>query len=62
MAHMDRVKEHMGQAATAHRKTHEDALRAAAIARAEQDAGVTPDVPQAGLQGPPEGFWEGGDE
>jgi hypothetical protein len=62
MAHMDKVKEHLALAAKAHRQTHEDALRAAAIARAEQDAGTTPSVPQTGLQGPDGGFWEGGDE
>lgn len=62
MAHMDKVREHLDAAAKAHRKTHEDALREAAIARAEQDAGASLVMPQTGLQGPEQGFWEVGDE
>lgn len=62
MAHMDKVRQHLTEAAHHHRKSHEEALREAAVARAEQDAGQGPTTSQTGLQGPEEGFWQIGGE
>ena len=62
MAHLDKVKEHLGVAAAHHRKSHQEALREAAVARAEQEAHNPPTAPQTGLQAPDEGFWVIGGE
>lgn len=62
MAHLDKVKADLATAAAHHRKSHEEALREAAVARAEHDAANPPPVPQTGLQAPEEGFWTVGGE
>ena len=62
VADMEAVKRAHARNASAHRKAHEDALRLAAIKRAEEDASPPPSVPQMGLQGDEEGFWEVGEE
>lgn len=62
MAHMDKVRQHLAEAAAHHRRSHEEALREAAVARAEVDAGYRPATPQTGLQAPEEGFWTVGAE
>lgn len=41
MPHMRKVHEHLGQVGEAHRQSHEEALRAAAVARAEAEAAMT---------------------
>jgi hypothetical protein len=56
------VRKHLDAQARAHHQAHEEALRKAAIARAEADAHQDPNVPQVGLQGGDEGFWEVGAE
>ena len=60
--HMDRVREHLEEAAGHHRRNHQEALRAAAVVRAHQEAQEAPEAPQTGLQGPEEGFWSIGAE
>lgn len=62
MAHLDTVKQHLEVAAAHHRKSHQEALREAAVARAERDAQNPPAAPQTGLQAPDEGFWVIGGE
>ena len=59
MSTLPQVREHLKRQAEAHRHSHQEALRLAAIARADAEAAALPDVPQPGLQSPPEGFWEG---
>jgi hypothetical protein len=59
---MRKVREHLKRAADKHRQTHEEALRAAAVALARKDATGTLGVPPPGLQGPEEGYWAVGEE
>lgn len=59
---MEAVKRAHTRNAAAHRKAHQDALLAAAVKKAQEDAQVPPGVPQMGLQGDDEGFWEVGEE
>jgi hypothetical protein len=59
---MHQVREHLDHQARAHRKTRDEALREAAVAKAEADASQPPAAPPGGMQGGEEGFWEVGDE
>lgn len=58
MSTLHKVREHLEESHRAHRQTHEDALRAAAVARAEQDAARAVNVPTVGLQADEGDFWE----
>jgi hypothetical protein len=59
---MHKVRQHLDAQAVAHHRAHSQALLAAAVARAKADASQDPRVPQVGLQGADESFWEVGDE
>ena len=59
---MEAVRRAHTRNAAAHRKAHQDALLAAAVKKAQEDAQVPPSVPQMGLQGDDDGFWEVGEE
>jgi len=56
MSHMENVRRHLRQAAEVRRQNHQDALLAAAVARAQEEAATPPSVPQTGLQPAPGAF------
>jgi hypothetical protein len=62
MATVHRVREHLDATAGHVRKSHQEALREAAVALAQQDADRVPPAPQTGLTGVEDGFWQVGEE
>jgi hypothetical protein len=62
MADMRKVRHHLDAQAEAHRRARREAALAAARQKLEQSASQSVQVPQDGLEGADEGFWEVGAE